>query len=60
MTPLQKGTFVMDYLQCLGLDMITIGAAIEDKNLDKSFHLIKVQPNITKAEFLRAMGIKEE
>ncbi len=60
MTPLQKGTLVMDYLQGLGLDMITIGAAIEDKNLDKSYQLIKAQPTISKAEFLRIMEIEEE
>ena len=60
MTPLEKSTFVMDYLECLGLGYWTIGTAIEDGNLEKSYQLIKNNPTITKAEFLTIMEIEEE
>lgn len=60
MNQYEKGVAIMDYLQSLGLDMITIGQAIDDKNLEKSFELIRDNPKITKDEFLAKMGIKEE
>ena len=41
------------------MDMITIGDAICDENLEKSYQLIKENPNISKAEFLRIMQIEE-
>ena len=56
----QKGIKVMDYLQGLGINMLTIGHAIEDKNLEKSYQLITNNPFITKNEFLNAMGLIEE
>ena len=56
----QKGISVMNYLQDLSLNMLTIGHAIEDKNLEKSYQLIQQNPKITKDEFLKTMGIKEE
>ena len=60
MNQYQKGISVMNYLQDLGLNMLTIGHAIEDKNLEKSYQLIQQNPKITKDEFLKTMGIKEE
>lgn len=59
MTQYQKGILVMDYLQSLGLDMITIGEAVEDQKLEKSYQLIKENPQITKNEFLEKMEIEE-
>ena len=59
MTQYQKGILVMDYLQRLGLDMITIGEAVEDQKLEKSYQLIKENPQITKKEFLEKMQIEE-
>lgn len=59
MTQYQKGILVMDYLQSLGLDMITIGEAVEDQKLEKSYQLIKENPQITKKEFLEKMEIEE-
>jgi hypothetical protein len=50
----------MDYLQGLGMDMITVGEAICDENLEKSYQLIQENPQITKAEFLTKLGIQEE
>ncbi len=52
-----KGVFVMDYLQSIGLDMITIGSAVDDENLQKSYDLIKSNPTITKYEFVQQLGI---
>ena len=60
MTPYQKGLSVMNYLQSLKLDMITIGEAIDDKNLEQSYKLLKENPQISKAEFLEKMKITEE
>ncbi len=56
----QMGISVMDYLQGLGINMITIGKAICDENLERSHQLIKKNPQITKEEFLSAMQIEEE
>ena len=55
----KMGIFVMDYLQGLDVDMITIGQAIDDKNLKKSYLLIKENPTISKKEFFRVLGINE-
>lgn len=55
-----KGIFVMDYLENLGMSMMTIGTAIEDDYLEKSYQLIKQNPKITKWEFLRKMNLEEE
>ena len=55
----RKGLYVMDYLQGVGLNMTTIGEAISDENLEKSYNTIKDNPTITKSEFLRLMQIEE-
>ena len=60
MTQYEKAILVMDYLQGLGLDMITIGSAVDDKVLEQSCRLIKENPHITKEEFLTTMGIVED
>lgn len=57
MNEYQKGLFVIDYLQKLGIDMIEIGDAIDDKNLDKSYRIIKENPTITKKEFLNLIQL---
>lgn len=49
-----------NYLQNLGINIITIGEAIEDKNLEKSYQLIKNNPQIPKEQFLKAMNLVEE
>lgn len=55
----EMGITVMDYLQSLGLNMTTILGAICDGQLEKSYKLIQENPNITKEEFLKKMGIEE-
>ena len=60
MNQYKKGILVMDYLQALGMNMLTVGAAIDDANLEKSYQLITENPKITKAEFLKKMEITEE
>lgn len=60
MTQYQKGMSVMKFLQNLGMNMITVGEAIEDKNLEKSYQIIQQNPQITKEEFLEKMDIEEE
>lgn len=58
-TQYQMGVSVMNYLQGLGINMITIGKAIEDKSLEQSYRSITENPQITKEEFLREMQIEE-
>ena len=60
MNQYEKGILVMDYLQALGMNMLTVGSAIDDTNLEKSYQLITENPQITKAEFLKKMEITEE
>ena len=60
MTQYQKGISVMDYLQGLGMDMITILDAICDENLEKSYQVIQENPQISKKEFLKRLDIQEE
>ena len=60
MNQYQKGILVMDYLQDLKMDMITIGRAIDISKLEQSYQLIKKNPKISKAEFLRRMQISED
>ena len=40
----QKGIFVLDFLQELGLSMLIIGKALEDTRLNKSYRVIKCNP----------------
>ena len=56
----EMGILVMDYLQSLGMNMSTVGTAIDDINLEKSYQIIQENPKITKAEFLQKMQIVEE
>ena len=53
----EKGLFVTNYLESMGLDVITATEAICDENLQKSYDLIKNNPTITKYEFVKQMGI---
>ena len=53
-----KGVFVMDYLQSIGFDFETIGDAICDENLDKSYEIIVQNPTISKYEFVEKLGIE--
>ena len=59
-TQYQKGMSVMNYLKELGLNMLTIMEAVDDRNLEKSYQLISEDPQILKEEFLETMGIEEE
>ena len=59
MNQYQKGISVMDFLERLKINYETIGDAIDDQNLEKSYQMITENPNITKAEFLKAMKITE-
>ena len=53
----QKGIFVLDFLQELGLSMLIIGKALEDTRLNKSYRVIKSNPKITQEEFLTKMQL---
>lgn len=53
----QKGIFVLDFLQELGLSMLIIGKALEDTRLNKSYRVIKGNPKITQEEFLTKMQL---
>ena len=53
-----KDVFVMDYLQSIGFDFVTILDAICDENLDKSYGIIVQNPTISKYEFVEKLGIE--
>ena len=53
----QKGIFVLDFLQELGLSMLIIGKALEDNRLNKCYRVIKSNPKITQEEFLTKMQL---
>ena len=55
----KMGITVMDYLQSIGLNMSTIGQAIQDGKIENSYKLIQENPKITKEEFLKKMDIEE-
>ena len=54
----EMGEFVTNYLQSIGLDLLTIGEAICDENLQKSYVLIKNNPTIDKLTFVKMMEIE--
>ena len=53
----QKSIVVMDFLQELGLSMLIIGKALEDTRLNKSYRVIKSNPQITQEEFIAKMQL---
>ena len=55
----QKGIFVLDFLQELGLSMLIIGKALEETRLNKSYRVIKSNPKITQEEFLTKMQLAD-
>ncbi len=52
-------TFVEDYLESLNIHPITVTEALTDENYQKSYQLIKENPQITKKEFLSQMNLEE-
>ncbi len=52
-------TFVEDYLESLNIHPITVTEALTDENYQKSYQLIKENPQITKEEFLSQMNLEE-
>ena len=55
-TPYSKAISVMDFLQNLGIDMITIADFVDDKIRDKSYQIIKENPKATKKEILEKLN----
>jgi hypothetical protein len=53
-----KFIFIMDYLRSIGFDFETIGDAICDENLEKSYEIIVQNPTISKYEFVEKLGIE--
>ena len=45
------------YLEDLGLTWIMIAIALSDSNIERSKKILTENPQITKAEFLKKMGI---
>lgn len=56
----QKGSVVSKYLEELNTHPIAIAIAVSDENYRKSYQIIQENPKITKADFLKKMGIIEE
>ena len=59
MTHYQKAVLVMDFLQDLGVSMLDVGRAIDDRRFDRTYKLITERPDITKQEFLKALEAME-
>ena len=55
----EKGVFVINYLEKLGVHPIVIAEAVSDDYYKQSYELIKNNPTITKEEFLAKMGIED-
>ena len=55
-TPYSKVISVMDFLQNLGIDMITIVDFVDDKMVDKSYQIIKENPKATKKDILEKLN----
>ena len=51
--------FVISHLKNLVINILTIGACNRKQKSKKSFLLINDNPNITKKEFLKIMGLEE-
>ena len=51
----QEEMWMADYLEDLGIGILIIAAATDDRVIDYNYKLLKENPNITKAEFLRKM-----
>lgn len=55
----EKGKFIMNVLECLGVDGYASLDAIDDHNINKSYRILKENPHISKQEFLNLMNIEE-
>lgn len=53
----ERAKYVMNYLLSLNVDGEVIKLAIADRNLDKSYQIIKDNPNINAEEFIEELGI---
>lgn len=59
MTHYQKAVLVMDFLQDLGIDIISVARATDDRRFDRTWNLLVENPDITKEEFLRVLETME-
>lgn len=59
MTHYQKAVLVMDFLQDLGVDIISVARATDDRRFDRTWNLLVENPDITKEEFLRVLETME-
>ena len=56
----EKGVFVINYLEKLGVHPIVIAEAVSDDYYKQSYELIKNNPTITKEAFLKIMNLVDE
>ena len=52
MTQYEKSILVMDYLQVLELNMLTVGWAVDNDHLEKSYQTIKEKVRRYSSDFL--------
>ena len=55
MIPYQEEMWMISLLDELGVEVLTTAIACDDRVIDYNYKLLKENPNITKAEFLRKM-----
>ena len=55
-----KFNYVWERLKDIGVDVVNIGEAVDDANFEKSYRLLRNNPQITKGVFLLEMGFEDE
>ena len=53
-----KGKFILDFLERLGIDLVAALNAIADENLERSYQLLKANPEITREECMELLELE--
>ena len=53
-----KGKFILDFLNRLGIDVTEALDAIDDENIERSYQLLKANPEVTKEECMQLLGLE--
>ena len=55
----RMGILIEEFLEKLNIHSVTVTEAMSDENYRKSYQIITDNPQITKEDFLEAMGLEE-
>ena len=53
-----KGKFSLDFLNRLGIGVTEALDAIDDENIERSYQLLKANPEVTKEECMQLLGLE--